>query len=49
MICSNCGGLVEWKGPLTNLTHTQCLECGSVNCEEAEPNEYEYNWDNEND
>jgi len=31
MECSNCGGPVEWKGPFSNLTHTECLNCGSVN------------------
>jgi hypothetical protein len=36
MTCSSCGGLVLWMGPLTALTHTQCLACGSVNCQDAE-------------
>lgn len=25
-----------WMGPLTNLTHTQCLVCGGVDCEVVE-------------
>lgn len=37
MKCSKCGGYVEWKGPLTNLTHTECAKCGSINCQEPEP------------
>jgi uncharacterized ferredoxin-like protein len=36
MICSYCGGLVTWRGPLTDLTHTQCESCGRQNCQEAE-------------
>ncbi|MFP9529133.1 hypothetical protein [Pectobacterium brasiliense] len=31
MECANCGGLVIWKGPLINLTHTECQQCGAVN------------------
>lgn len=31
MICSTCFGPVEWKGPLSNLTHTECLDCGRIN------------------
>lgn len=31
VICSQCGGLVLWMGPLTNLTHTQCQQCGAIN------------------
>ena len=37
MICINCGGSVEWQGPLSNLTHTKCLRCGAVNSQIAEP------------
>ena len=34
MICSKCGSdRVEWKGPLVNLTHTECGECGGTNCQ----------------
>jgi hypothetical protein len=36
MKCSFCGGYVEWKGPLSNLTHTECHSCGAVNCQELE-------------
>ena len=36
MKCSVCGGYVEWKGPLLNLTHTECSECGGINCQEPE-------------
>lgn len=33
MICSHCGGRVEWQGPITNLTHTKCQNptCGALN------------------
>jgi RecJ-like exonuclease len=37
MTCSSCGGSVEWKGPLANLTHTQCVACGAVNSQVPEP------------
>lgn len=36
MTCSICGGYVEWKGPIVNLTHTECAQCGGVNCQEVE-------------
>lgn len=31
MICQSCGGQVFWKGPWSNLTHTECESCGAVN------------------
>lgn len=31
MICSKCGGSVEWVGSLTKLTHTKCQNCGAWN------------------
>jgi len=31
MICSKCGGSVEWVGSLTKLTHTECQNCGERN------------------
>lgn len=38
MICAICGGgRVEWKGPWSALTHTECPDCGGVNCQAAEP------------
>lgn len=33
MTCMHCGGLVEWKGPWRNLTHTECTNCGAYNCQ----------------
>lgn len=33
MQCEYCGGNVEWQGPLSNLTHTKCLNCGKINCQ----------------
>ena len=41
---SLCGGLVTWRGPFSNLTHTQCENCGGTNCqivEEADEQEDE--------
>jgi hypothetical protein len=34
MKCSICGGLVTWRGPLSNLTHTECGGCGAHNSHE---------------
>jgi hypothetical protein len=31
MRCYICGGAVVWRGPLTALTHTECLKCGGEN------------------
>ena len=31
MTCQSCGGLVLWRGPLTDLTHTECESCGAIN------------------
>ena len=42
MRCEQCGGLVTWRGPLRALTHTECHNCGGVNCqvvEDIEPDE----------
>ena len=36
MTCKFCGGYVEWKGPLVNLTHTECHGCGCVDCQETD-------------
>lgn len=36
MICQHCGGQVLWMGPFSNLTHTQCHNCGSMNCQVLE-------------
>jgi hypothetical protein len=32
---------VEWQGPLANLTHTKCLACGELNCQEFGPPDYQ--------
>ncbi|HBC5015953.1 TPA: hypothetical protein KET99_000158 [Proteus mirabilis] len=31
--CTNadCGGEVVWIGPITNLSHTECKQCGAIN------------------
>ncbi|EOX7250262.1 hypothetical protein ACPVCS_003223 [Escherichia coli] len=31
MTCASCGGSVVWMGPWSNLTHTECQQCGAVN------------------
>jgi len=36
MICSICGGIVEWQGALSNLTHTKCLSCGAINSQKID-------------
>ena len=52
MQCSICGGLVIWKGPLSNLTHTECQRCGAMNnqiaddLDEGSDDESEYCDDN---
>lgn len=43
MKCKYCGGYVEWMGPLTNLTHTECIGCGAANCHEPEEPDQEEN------
>ncbi len=37
MTCRHCGGLVYWRGPWLNLTHTECRNCGARNCQVVEP------------
>lgn len=41
MFCANCGGLVTWRGPLSQLTHTECEKCGGQNCQVPESEEIE--------
>jgi len=37
LICGRCGGGgVVWKGPLSNLTHTECPDCGARNSQVVE-------------
>jgi hypothetical protein len=34
MICSRCHSpTVTWRGPLAALTHTECSQCGGINCQ----------------
>lgn len=42
MMCSLCGGLVTWRGPLVALTHTQCDSCGERNCQVVADADDEY-------
>jgi hypothetical protein len=37
MICASCGGEVTWRGPMSNLTHTECASCGAINNQVVEP------------
>lgn len=39
MECTICGGLVEWKGPLANPSHTECKNCGARNSQVKEQDE----------
>ncbi len=41
MICIYCGGVVQWQGPLSELTHTKCLSCGETNCQQISTEENE--------
>ena len=36
MICSRCGGSVTWRGPWSNLSHTECERCGARNSQVPE-------------
>lgn len=36
MTCATCGGNVLWMGPITNLTHTECQQCGAINNQQPE-------------
>jgi hypothetical protein len=36
MICSRCGGPVTWRGPWSNLSHTECERCGARNAQVSE-------------
>ena len=41
MECATCGGKVEWRGAMINLTHTECLSCGRVNNQLVEDEQQE--------
>jgi hypothetical protein len=49
MICSICGGRVEWQGLLHNLTHTKCRACGAINAQEVDPQDDDPQDDEESD
>jgi hypothetical protein len=51
MKCEKCGGSVEWKGKLTNLTHTECACCGGINCQEPDniPDYNDEDWCHDSD
>jgi len=36
VICAYCFGDVTWRGPLSNLTHTECKDCGRTNCQQVD-------------
>ena len=33
MQCERCNGEVNWCGPFSALTHTECSSCGGINCQ----------------
>lgn len=38
MLCKHClTETVEWKGPITALSHTECSSCGGINCHVPQP------------
>ena len=41
MVCKICGGLVEWQGPPSELTHTKCINCHSINSQELDSSDNE--------
>lgn len=48
MVCNFCGGSVVWCGLLSNLTHTECLNCGATNSQIVEDDECEeQEWNDE--
>lgn len=44
MRCSKCGGYVTWRGPMSNLTHTECADCGARNSQAIDPDDNEGDW-----
>lgn len=37
VICAHCHTeTVTWRGPLADLTHTECSRCGGINCQQVE-------------
>lgn len=37
MVCDLCGRTgIQWMGPLSNLTHTECPHCGGRNCQRVD-------------
>ena len=53
MICRACNGQVIWMGKLSNLTHTECQQCGAVNNQlpenDPEDDEFDSDWQDEPD
>lgn len=41
MICAFCNGDVEWRGPLSALTHTECRTCHRTNCQVLDPDDFD--------
>lgn len=48
MRCQYCGGQVVWMGPLSQLTHTECQDCGRTNCQEPD-GEFTYDEEEQED
>ena len=49
MKCEYCGGPVEWKGSIIALTHTECLDCGAVNCQIVESEDQDADFEEHGD
>jgi hypothetical protein len=42
MVCAFCNQPnVVWRGPLSDLTHTECPDCGRINCQRVDEPEDE--------
>ncbi len=37
MICQRCGSEALWMGHLSNLTHTECQNCGATDNQVVDP------------
>ena len=50
MICTDCGGLVTWRGPWHSMTYPECESCGGRNCQKAErADDEEYSGDDDSE
>ena len=47
VVCASCGSHVTCRGPITNLTHTECAGCGAINNQVVDQPDDEYEEDDE--